>query len=174
MKPTSPLSAPYRNSAGDADRRGHRRGPFVATCEAILGFPDCIGQAVRNECTELLDIRTLLPVSEMQHLECEARGWDAYRERNGSPCDDCAMRPGSPEMRDRLSLTVALQRVPFRCHQGMPLRYYGKRDDDGAPKVSYEPREMTGSTYPPCNGWAYFRALGDDEGAIDALAEVAG
>jgi len=167
MRPQSPLSTPYRLS--DEPRPGHRRGPFVATCEAIFGYPQCMAAGNGSECTcELIDLVTLKPVTPEQHTECERQGAAAFAERNGRPCDDCAFRPGSPEMRDELTLTVATQKIPFRCHQGMPLRYVGKHDD-GTPMVSYEPRDQLATTYPPCNGWAFFRALGSDDERIDAI-----
>lgn len=170
----SPLSAPYRHELND--RLGHRAGPFVSTCEAVLGYPKCMaavnGGAHGEDCTcpEFFDLRTLKPVTTEQHTVCERRGAEAFKERNGSPCDDCAFRPRSPEMRDGLTLTLALQQVPFRCHQGMPLRYLGK-EDDGAPKVAYEPRDQLATTYPACNGWVYFRSL-ETDAAVDALLEV--
>lgn len=175
MKPQSPLAAAYRLEM--TDRPGHRIGPFVSTCEAVLGYPKCWtavnGGAHGEDCScPPFDLRTLKPVTEEQHAECEGRGWEAYRERNGSPCDDCAMRPGSPEVRDELAITISEQKVPFRCHQGMPMRFVGEREDDGTPRVSYDPRNP--SHYPPCNGWAFFRALGSDDEAVVRVAEVAG
>ncbi len=170
-KAMSPFDASYRNTCGDPPRSGHRRGPFVATCEAVLGYPDCIAEAAGRDCTQLLDLQTLKPVTKEQHAECERQAAEAFRERDGRPCDDCAFRPGSPEMRDELTLTVALQDVPFRCHQGMPLRYFGE-EEWGEKKVSYEPGDPLGTTYPICNGWAFFKALDDKEAAIDAICEA--
>jgi hypothetical protein len=161
-KPKSPLKRRYRNEL--SDRKGHRKGPFVSTCEAVLGYPKCMtaaaGGAHGVDCTcPPFDLETLKPVTEAQHAECERRGAEAFAERDGSPCDDCAFRPGSPEMRDELTIDVAMQKVPFRCHQGMPLRFTGYEDDGVTPRVSYEPRDQLGTTYPICNGWAFFKAL---------------
>jgi hypothetical protein len=57
--------------------------------------------------------------------------WDAYPADwshdvcEAGPCDNCAFRPESPEIRDRASWKALLARLKageeFRCHKGAPI-----------------------------------------------------
>lgn len=122
---------------------------IVLSCDALHGYPRCIGAAAmgpeRCSCDD-----TLTPE---QHAQCRAEAWQAHLERGGEMCDDCAFRKGSPEADDLAR--VAASPVPFRCHKGMPVDArpgYPQRDAY-CPGVAIVDNTVTAPDYPICAGW---------------------
>lgn len=122
---------------------------LVPDCIEFHGFPQCMGSAVygpeRCTCTDTL--------STDDHERCIAEAWDAYLERDGEMCHDCAFRAGSPEQ-DQLEKIAACDE-PFRCHQGMPIDARGgvPRKNAYAPVLVQVGKGLVAPEYPICAGW---------------------
>lgn len=123
----------------------HRR---LYDCEAVHGYPQCIGCAVNGAPACTCD--TLTPA---QHQLCLADAREAERKRRGRMCHDCAFRPGSPEWERRAE--IGDDPFPFRCHQGMPIDFRG-REPASEDEHDYKPRKHV-YDYPICAGWKKWR-----------------
>ena len=87
------------------------------------------------------------------HAACVADAREQASARAGSPCHDCAFRPGSPESAEEdLLLKHIRGSTPFRCHQAMPLDGRGRLPTIG----DFAPLDP--AEYPVCGGWAASRA----------------
>jgi hypothetical protein len=102
----------------------------------------------RCNCTDVL--------TPEQHERCLADAWQAWLDRQGEPCDDCAFRKGSPEQGEGDLARIATQPVPFRCHKGMPVdARSGKPIENAYAPVLVRGRDglIEAAQYPICTGW---------------------
>ena len=86
------------------------------------------------------------------HDACVSTARRLAATRAGAPCHDCAFIRDSHERGQGLIARLARQRVPFHCHQGMPLDGRGKVPVEG----DYAPDDH--ARYPVCAGWAAARS----------------
>jgi hypothetical protein len=122
---------------------------IARSCIDVHGYPRCYG-AAHDGPAGCHCIDTLTPE---QHQQCRADAWQAFRERGGEACDDCAFRKGSPES-ERLD-EIARSTVPFRCHKGMPVDArpgYPQRDAY-CPGILRIGSSIDAPDYPTCAGW---------------------
>lgn len=115
---------------GDAARRRAALAAFQPLPPDLHVCPACRGRKTRVE---------PMPAElAMSHLEtpvgvCADCGafWEAYPDDwshdavAAEPCDNCAFRPGSPEIRDRDGWRALLAELragrEFKCHKGAPI-----------------------------------------------------
>ena len=87
------------------------------------------------------------------HDACVTEARRLAAARAGAPCHDCAfLRDSHEHGQEGLIAQLARQRVPFHCHQGMPLDGRGKVPAEG----DYAPDDH--ARYPVCAGWAVARS----------------